>query len=188
MISPPLAKASRRDVLAGFAAIAASSLFPRIGAAADAPGLPPLEPGQAVGEEQFLALSQWLTARAALNHSVAQALRSALLDVGLGDQLVLLYRAGTALQAKRADGGVAMTTALQQANVLDIATTVLRGWYVGLVRQPDGKDRTVAYEQTLMAAVVADFLTLPTFCSGIPNYWAEPPKVADLPIETGARP
>ena len=35
---------------------------------------------------------------------------------------------------------------------------------------------------------VADFLTLPTFCSGVPNYWAQPPKVADLPIEIGARP
>ena len=188
MILPSLSEASRRDLLAGFASLAANSLLPRIGFAADAPGLPPLQPGQTVGDEQFLALSQWLTARPALDRSVAEALRSALVDVGFGDQLVSLYRAGTELKTKSADRGAAMTTALQQANVLDIATTVLRGWYVGLVQQPDGKDRTVAYEQTLMAAVVADFLTLPTFCSGIPNYWAEPPKVADLPIETGARP
>jgi hypothetical protein len=188
MTLPFLPDASRRDLLAGFAAIAASSLFPLVGLAAGAPGLPPLQEGQALGDDQFVALSQWLTGRRALDRSTAGALRSALVELGFGDQLVSLYRAATTLQANPANGGEAMAKALEQANALDIATTVLRGWYLGLVRQPDGKDRTVAYEQTLMAEVVADFLTLPTYCSGVPNYWVEPPKVADLPIATGARP
>jgi hypothetical protein len=178
--------ASRRDILAGFAMIAANTLLARIGLAAETPQLSPLQQGQAVGADQFLALSQWLTGRQSLDRSTSNALSGALIDVGQGDQLALLYRAGTALQAQRVAGGAAMATALQQANALDSAIAVLRGWYVGLVKEPNGKDRTVAYEQTLMAEVVADFLTLPTFCSGVPQYWVEPPKVADLPLAMGA--
>ena len=177
----------RRDVLAGFGLIAAT-LLARAGAAADAPQLAPLQSGAPVGADQFLALSQWLTGHQGLDRSTSDALLSALIGVGQDEQLATVYRTAVALQAQHTMPGEATERALQQANALNGAMTVLRGWYVGLVKEPNGKDLTVAYERTLMADVVADFLTLPTFCSGVPQYWIEPPKIADLPVDSGAQP
>ncbi|MBV8092902.1 MAG: hypothetical protein JOY71_19265 [Acetobacteraceae bacterium] len=187
MTLPSLPDASRREILAGFAALTAEALFSRAGLAAGSPTLPPLPQGQAVGSEQFLALSQWLTGHQDLDRSFGDALRSAFLEVGLADGLANLYRTAATLPVNPNGDGKAVVDGLQKANVLDVATTVLRGWYVGRVQQPSGKDITVAYEPILLGKVVADFANLPSFCGGETGFWAQPPKLADIPLQGEAR-
>lgn len=40
----------------------------------------------------------------------------------------------------------------------------------------DGPER-VAYPQALLWAAVEDWVNVPSFCGGLPGYWAEPPEV-----------
>lgn len=170
---------SRRKVLGGLAALAALGLA-RPGFAAEGAALPALGPGQPVDSARFLALSQWLTGREDLDELTAEALRAGFASAGQDERIAALYRAAPMLRIDPALGGEMAVTALREAGVLDTALAVLRGWYLGRISKPDGKEVLVAYESTLMAEVVGDMLALPSYCSGVPHFWAVPPAVKDL--------
>lgn len=124
----------------------------------------------------FIDLSRTLTGHEGLDEEMGERLFAALDEAGAGPALDSLRQAvkvaGTDIDAIR----VAADTHAEAARA------VLRGWYVGLVRMPGGSDRLVGYEETLMGEVVSDFIPLRSNCGGEPHFWAEPPKLDDLPI------
>lgn len=115
---------------------------------------------QAPGEslDAFMALSQALTARPALDRAVGARLLAALgkSSADFAAQLRPLAQALAAGSLSEAQ----QKTALQ----------ILEAWYLGVV---DGN--VVTYEQALMYGVVSDTLVIRTYCPNQPGFWAEPP-------------
>ncbi|CAJ0809530.1 Fructose dehydrogenase small subunit [Ralstonia wenshanensis] len=108
--------------------------------------------------DAFMALSQALTARPALDRAVGTRLLAALgkSSADFAAQLRPLAQALAAGSLSEAQ----QKTALQ----------ILEAWYLGVV---DGN--VVTYEQALMYSVVSDTLVIRTYCPNQPGFWAEPP-------------
>ncbi|MEQ8349155.1 MAG: sugar dehydrogenase complex small subunit [Sneathiellaceae bacterium] len=166
----------RRAFVTGGFALGAALFLGGLPAARAAMPLPPL-PGGVLDGAAFLALSTRLTGHDDLDEDLGRSLRAALTDAGHGTGLVALYGA-VAKAAPDDEAAIAAAAAGQDA----AARALLRGWYVGLVRMPDGSDRLVGYEDVLMGAVLADVIPLRSFCGGDPHFWAEPPDLDDLPL------
>ena len=41
----------------------------------------------------------------------------------------------------------------------------------------DGNGKRVAYPDALMYAAIEDWANVPSFCGGLPGYWALPPEI-----------
>jgi len=115
---------------------------------------------QAPGEslDAFMALSQGLTGRPALDRAVGTRLLAALGKSGAGFATQLRPLAQALVAGSLSD-------AQQKA-----ALRILEAWYLGVV---DGN--VVTYEQALMYGVVSDTLVIRTYCPNQPGFWAEPP-------------
>lgn len=142
---------TRRAWLQGTLALAAAGLVGSqvLHAVAQAPG---------GSLDAFMALSQALTARPALDRAVGTRLLAALGKSG-GDFAAQLRPLAQALT------GGSLTDAQQKT-----ALRILEAWYLGVV---DGN--VVTYEQALMYGVVSDTLVIRTYCPNQPGFWAEPP-------------
>lgn len=126
--------------------------------------------------QAFMDLSTRVTGHEDLDPELGERLFRAFWEAGHVPGLRALY------DAIASSGGSAEDLAAAASARDAAAKTLLRGWYVGLVRQPDGSNRLIDYEEVLMGAVLADFIALRSFCGGEPHFWAEPPELADLPL------
>ncbi|SFQ97015.1 sugar dehydrogenase complex small subunit [Poseidonocella sedimentorum] len=85
---------------------------------------------------------------------------------------VLLEGAATALDdgAKAAFAGGTAPEDLQQ--------TLLKTLYTGMHSPEDGAPTRFVYSEALMYAAVEDSLNVPSYCGGVPGYWAAKPAGA----------
>lgn len=168
---------SRRDFLAGSAALLPLMLAPRLAMAQRTNPLPAL-PADGLPLEAFMALSRAVTEQERL-------------DSAMGERFHAVLTALNSLEAQRAlylavEGAGGDETAVGRVLVgrrLEAAKLLLRGWYLGRVAGRNGDEILVGYEQTLMARATGDFIPLPSYCGGIPGYWAEPPRLADMLLD-----
>jgi len=147
----PPAGLTRRQWLQGTLALATAGLVGSqvLRAVAQAPG---------ESLDAFMALSQGLTGRPALDRAVGTRLLAALGKSGAGFATQLRPLAQALVAGSLSD-------AQQKA-----ALRILEAWYLGVV---DGN--VVTYEQALMYGVVSDTLVIRTYCPNQPGFWAEPP-------------
>ena len=52
---------------------------------------------------------------------------------------------------------------------------ILKSLYTGMHRPEDGEPNRFAYSSALMYAAVEDAINVPSYCGGLPGYWADPP-------------
>ncbi len=57
----------------------------------------------------------------------------------------------------------------------DVQKRLLKTLYAGMHTPEDGEPSRFAYSQALMYAAVEDSLNVPSYCGGLPGYWAEKP-------------
>jgi len=147
----PPAGLTRRQWLQGTLALATAGLVGSqvLRAVAQAPG---------ESLDAFMALSQGLTGRPALDRAVGTRLLAALGKSGAGFATQLRPLAQALVAGSLSD-------AQQKA-----ALRILEAWYLGVV---DGN--VITYEQALMYGVVSDTLVIRTYCPNQPGFWAEPP-------------
>ena len=154
-----------------------------VGAMALIPMRGPFALAQPLDLEAFLELSRRVTGHTALDARIGAPLLAAFSD----------------------SGAIAGLTGLAADEDSAARRAVLRAWYLGKV-SPDGlpagedaedlergrgedaeddgpPDRVLAYEGTLMGVIVADLIPLPSYCGGLPHFWAEPPADPDNPRE-----
>lgn len=60
----------------------------------------------------------------------------------------------------------------------EVTKTVLRALYTGTHMPRGGEMERFAYARALMYAAIEDSVNVPSFCGGVPGYWAEKPKIA----------
>ena len=67
-------------------------------------------------------------------------------------------------------------TALVQASASeDTRKGLLKALYTGMHRPEDGAPERFAYSSALMFAAIEDSVNVPSYCGGVPGYWAEKP-------------
>jgi hypothetical protein len=172
---------SRRAFLAGTLAAVQATMISRLSLAQTGATLP-ARSGGALGVDEFLALSARLTGHDELDPDTAEAMLALYGETGRAERLGALYDA----LADNPDEAAAMSQVLERANVLEIGLDVMRGWYLGIVRDQAGEDRVVAYETALMSTVVGDFTPIRSICDNDYGFWRDPPSLADLPLEEGS--
>lgn len=147
--SPP--GLTRRQWLQGTLALAAAGLVGSqvLRAVAQAPG---------ESLDAFMALSQALTGRPALDRAVGTRL------------LAALGKTGADFAAQLRPLAQALTSGALSDAQQKMALRILEAWYLGVV---DGN--VITYEQALMYGVVSDTLVIRTYCPNQPGFWAEPP-------------
>lgn len=70
-------------------------------------------------------------------------------------------------------------TALIEGNASDeMKKSLLKTLYTGMHAPEEGEPERFAYPEALMYACVEDSLNVPSFCGGLPGYWAEKPADA----------
>ncbi|WP_292022325.1 sugar dehydrogenase complex small subunit [Maritimibacter sp. UBA3975] len=60
----------------------------------------------------------------------------------------------------------------------DLSKSLLKTLYTGMYSPEDGDPTRFAYAEALMYAAVEDSLNVPSYCGGVPGYWAEKPVSA----------
>lgn len=147
-----------------------SALF--LGSPLPAFAIAPLPPrhNQVINTQLFLLLSTILTGHDDLDKHLNKTLFAALNEAGHEHALNLLF------DAVSLAGNDAKAITIAAEKHTDITRALLRGWYVGLVRMQDGKDKLVGYQQTLVGAVINDFIPLRSNCGGAPHFWTKPPS------------
>ncbi|MFP7673946.1 sugar dehydrogenase complex small subunit [Marivita sp. S0852] len=60
----------------------------------------------------------------------------------------------------------------------DVDKTVLKALYTGMHRPEGQPPERFAYAQALMYAAIEDTVNVPSYCGGVPGYWAEKPESA----------
>lgn len=159
---------SRRDVLG----TAAMAMF--------AAGLPLPVLAQGIGEDAFLALSQKLTVRAALDPVIA---RRALAALSASDPLFAEQAAtlGRVMEDENfTDMGRFAEFAARHPDLRPVALSIIKAWYVGYTGTPAAEStvddaRFVSYAGALMYEPTIDATVIPSYARGHTNYWAEPP-------------
>ncbi|WP_299046336.1 sugar dehydrogenase complex small subunit [uncultured Tateyamaria sp.] len=58
-----------------------------------------------------------------------------------------------------------------------VTKTVLRALYTGRHMPRDGDMERFAYADALMYAAIEDSVNVPSYCGGVPAYWAEKPRI-----------
>ena len=172
---------SRRAFLTGTLAAMQVMMISRLSLAQTGAPLPALV-GGALGTDDFLALSARLTGHDGLDRPTAEAMLTLFQEDGRANRLGALYDA----LADSANEAAVMLQVLERANVLEIALDVMRGWYLGIVRDHAGADRAIAYETALMGVVVGDFTPIRSICDNDYGFWRDPPRLTDLPLEQGS--
>ena len=146
---------TRRELLKGLAALAASGLVPQALAQGT---LPPT---------QFSALSNAVSGYAYSDRRVAAAMQSALAAAVGAANLARLAQLASSTPAAR------LSAALKAANLEATAETVIAALYSGTVSTPRGP-RVISYDQALVWQALG--WTKPNaFCGGETNYWASAP-------------
>jgi hypothetical protein len=158
------ARLRRRDLLAGAASLA---LGARSVAAIEDAGL-----------RRFLAVSRALTGQEALEPSVGARLRALLrrgpAQAAALDRLEGLHRDELLDPARLAGLGLR-----------EIAKEVVLGWYLGKVG-PEDDPALVTYPDALMWRAVMDVHNVPSFCGGLPGFWAGDPGGYANPFVVGS--
>jgi len=159
----------RRQVLAGMAGAAIVAALPLPGMAAGQEG--------GVSLARFLRASAVLTGQYALDPVIGRNIRSLLAtDADAGARIDRLVRAVEDLQHENPGNPSALLDSdrFRQEDLGAVAKEVVRGWYVGIVG-PDEAPTFVTYSDALMYRAVLDVHNVPSFCGGVPHFWAEPP-------------
>jgi predicted ArsR family transcriptional regulator len=147
--------ATRRGLLKGLAALAASGLVPQALAQG---ALPPA---------QFSALSKAVTGYGYADRRVAAAMLSALTAAVGAANLSRLAQLASSTPAAQ------LNAALRAANLEATAEIVIVALYTGTVSTPRGS-RVISYDQALVWQALT--WTKPNaFCGGETNYWATAP-------------
>lgn len=58
----------------------------------------------------------------------------------------------------------------------EVTKTVLHALYTGIHTPRDGPPQRLGYAQALMYAAIQDAVNVPSYCGGVPGYWAETPS------------
>ena len=57
----------------------------------------------------------------------------------------------------------------------EVEKTVLKALYTGMHDPGDGEPERFAYAEALMYAAIEDTVNVPSYCGGMPGFWADPP-------------
>lgn len=82
------------------------------------------------------------------------------------------------------DGAARAFDALERSALIDGAAPaelkkrLLETLYTGMHSPKDGEPDRFAHAEALMYAAVEDSLNVPSYCGGVPGYWAEKPETA----------
>jgi fructose 5-dehydrogenase small subunit len=163
-------KASRRALLGGMAAFHAALCVRLAGAQVPAHG--------PIDLDGFLALSEAVTGHAGLDPVLGRRVWEAVVSMDGGDRLERLR----ATLAETAPEPGALAEALGEEE-METVRRLLQGWYLGRIEADEDVWVLTGFERTLMGRVTADILPLPSYCGGAMGFWAEPPEVADLPLD-----
>ena len=148
---------TRREMLQGLAALAASGWMPPALAQATMPAA------------QFSALSMAIAGNAYADPKVASAMLRALTQAVGGDKLARLAKIAASTPPAQLDAAIA------GAGLGAPAETVVAALFSGIVDTPRGP-RVISYDQALVWQALA--WTKPNaFCGGQTNYWASAPSV-----------
>lgn len=60
----------------------------------------------------------------------------------------------------------------------DVQKDVLKALYTGMHRPRNGDPERFAYAEALMYAAIEDTVNVPSYCGGLPGYWAEKPSMS----------
>lgn len=60
----------------------------------------------------------------------------------------------------------------------DLTKSVLKSLYTGMHRPQEGEPERFAYADALMFAAIEDTVNVPSYCGGVPGYWATKPEVS----------
>ena len=60
----------------------------------------------------------------------------------------------------------------------EVTRTVLKALYTGRHMPRDGEMQRFAYAEALMYAAIEDSVNVPSYCGGLPAYWADKPGTA----------
>jgi hypothetical protein len=60
----------------------------------------------------------------------------------------------------------------------DLRRDLLKMLYTGVHSPEQGEMNRLAYAEALMYAVIEDSVNVPSYCGGVPGYWAEKPESA----------
>lgn len=63
-----------------------------------------------------------------------------------------------------------------QSDATEVEKTVLKALYTGMHRPEEGSPQRFAYADALMYAAIEDTVNVPSYCGGLPAYWAEKPQ------------
>jgi hypothetical protein len=134
------------------------------------------------GLDAFIALSQQLTGRTALDPTLARRIYDALAKADGG------FVADIAVLNKwlKTHGGVpsdVVTAALttENAGLAKRVGEVMRVWYLGVIGDTLPRIEVLAYEHALMFDPVKDMLPIPSYCRDVPFYWTQKPTMPGVP-------
>lgn len=68
-----------------------------------------------------------------------------------------------------------MTSLVKRSANDDTRKTLLKALYTGMHRPENGSPERFAYSPALMFAAIEDTVNVPSYCGGVPGYWAEKP-------------
>jgi fructose 5-dehydrogenase small subunit len=129
----------------------------------------------ASGQSAFMDLSRILTGRPALDATQAARLHDALaassprFEAGVQALLALI-------RSRNIDPGqLQQTLDAEKSPLAPLPRAIVSAWYLGVVGEGE-RARCVAFEASLMYAVVGDRLTPPSYCHGGPGSWIEKPE------------
>ena len=158
---------SRRRILQGMGALAATTLLPSgiLPAFADTPA-----------NSDFSDISRFLTGRATLSAEYSTALFSAFskIDSQFPQQLARLKQWISVNSVSAADLHKRLAADNSVADIAGLPALILTGWYLGIAGSGD-KAICVAYVDALANQEVAAVLNPPTYAYGAYGSWATKP-------------
>lgn len=168
---------SRRALLGGMVAASTAAFFPwatRVWA-----DVPEASSEQAI--KDFLALSERLTGRPALNARIAGRAWQVLLDgdADFADRQRQLAQAMDDAELTDMRHFKAFAESLPEA-LTQTAIAIISAWYLGFTGQAQGHSATdntrfITYTGALMFEPTIDATVIPTYSRGHSDYWIDPP-------------
>ncbi len=135
---------------------------------------------EAIDEKAFLALSQRLTNRAALDAQISARAFAALSAEDASFPAAALKLSQAMEQAGLTDMRNFKEFAAAHPDLSPTAMKIISAWYLGYTGTPEGEAnhddaRFVAFAGALMYEPTKDVTIVPTYARGHTNYWVEPP-------------
>lgn len=167
-----LMRMSRRDTLLGGLGLSVASLFSEARAQTT-------DNGEVA---RFMAVSQRLTDRSALDSRIGTALYAGIVHAN-PDRQAKLQALATLLEHNKPATASEFARAAEQADpsLKDVIHDILAGWYRGIA---DGK--VVVYRSALMFDITKDAVYPKTYAAGGPFYWTSKPPEVERPTGSPA--